>query len=519
MVDKKRRNKYMNGMIRKQFLRITVCLMLVLTMSVTILQEPVQAAGTTSGFTTDLVDLSRSATFRTYARAGKGGVGFIGTSLGAPEGAAIYIEDGRNTCSGKYIYKVFYEGRSWTIYASDVVDLKDTAYSTAYYATLKREKNGKKVKAKKTALIGDVMDPLHYYNIYAKPKVTDENCIATAAVGETIYVIRENYNEKWAEILWGGVIGYIKKDCLNYADSYLSDIGIRSQQDIKQAKKAGLTYQGILKDYEKDLTKKEFCRLAVNWYTASGNTTPKQSVKSPFTDTKDSYVIMAYQLGIVKSTSNKKFQPNKMLTRNQYNTLVKKLLNITKNSKVYEYMSTYSSNSTSVGFGISREEALRKFYRSYRMLQKKDYLVGGDDWRYSDVTYTISPADNPDVCLDVWEWSNAVGGEIGLYDKKGSKNQKFLIYYVNGFTTINNLFSQKTLAGTTKKVYQDRIWYNCEKLTIEYNDDGTVCIKNGDGLYLDIKGGAAVSGAHLIYAPKSGSSSQKFVFQLIKSET
>ena len=122
---------------------------------------------------------------------------------------------------------------------------------------------------------------------------------------------------------------------------------------------------------------------------------------------KDSYVIMAYQLGIVKSTSNKKFQPNKMLTRNQYNTLVKKLLNITKNSKVYEYMSTYSSNSTSVGFGISREEALRKFYRSYRMLQKKDYLVGGDDWRYSDVTYTISPADNPDVCLDVWEWSNA----------------------------------------------------------------------------------------------------------------
>ena len=68
-------------------------------------------------------------------------------------------------------------------------------------------------------------------------------------------------------------------------------------------------------------------------------------------------------------------------------------------------------------------------------------------------------------------------------------------------------------------MYQDRIWYNCEKLTIEYNDDGTVCIKNGDGLYLDIKGGAAVSGAHLIYAPKSGSSSQKFVFELIKSET
>lgn len=509
----------MKGILKKQTLRTVCCLLLVITMFVTILPESVQAAGTKSGFTTDLADLGRSATFRTYAKAGKGGVGFIGTSLGAPEGANLYIEDGRNTCSGKYIYRVYYEGRMWTIYASGVTDLQDTAYSTAYYATADREKNGKKVKAKKTALVGDVMDPLHYYYIYAKPKVTEKNCIAAAAVGETIYVIKENYNSKWAEILWGGVIGYIQKDCLNYADSYLSGIGIRSQQDVKQAKKAKLTYNGILKNYDKDLTKKEFCKLAVNWYKAMGNTLPKQSKKSPFTDTKDSSVIMAYQLGIVKSTSNKKFQPNKMLTCNQYNTMVKRLLNITKNSKVYDYMSTYSSSSTSAGFGISREEALRKFYQSYRMLQKKDYLVGGDDWRYSEVTYTISPADNPNICLDVWEWSDAVGGEIGLYDKKGSKNQKFLIYYVNGFTTINSLYSQKTLAGTTKKVYQDRIWYNCEKLTIEYNDDGTVCIKNGDGLYLDIKGGAAVSGAHLIYAPKSGSSSQKFVFNLIESET
>lgn len=509
----------MRGRIKKQSIRTAIGLMLVLAMLVTILPESAQAAGTTSGFTTDLVDLSRSATFRTYAKAGKGGAGFIGTSLGAPEGTVLYIEDGRNTCSGKYIYRVYYEGRMWTIYASKVVELKDTAYMTAYYAKQNRESKGKKIKVKKTALVGNVMDPLHYYYIYAKPKVTEENCIAAVAVGETIPVIKENYNSKWAEVLWGNAIGYIQKDCLNYTDGYLSDLGLRSQQDVKQAKKAKLTYNGILKNYGKDLTKKEFCRLAVNWYKATGNTLPKQSKKSPFTDTKDSYVIMAYQLGIVKSTSNKKFQPNKMLTHDQYNALVKKLLSVTKNSKVYDYMSTYSLSSTSEGDGVSREEALRKFYQSYRMLQKKDYLVGGDDYRYSEITYTISPADNPNVCLDVWEWSNAVGGEIGLYDKKGSKNQKFLIYYVNGFTTINSLYSQKTLAGTTKKVYQDRIWYNCEKLTIEYNDDGTVCIKNGDGLYLDIKGGAAVSGAHLIYAPKSGSSSQKFVFNLIESET
>lgn len=123
------------------------------------------------------------------------------------------------------------------------------------------------------------------------------------------------------------------------------------------------------------------------------------------------------------------------------------------------------------------------------------------------------------VCLDVFEAKNDVGAEIGLYSKKGSKNQKFLIYYVNGFTTINSLSSQKTMSGSRDKVYQDRIWYEREKMTIEYNDDGTVCIQNGEGLYLDIKGGKAVSNAHLCFAPKSDSSTQKFVFTLIESET
>lgn len=67
-------------------------------------------------------------------------------------------------------------------------------------------------KGKKTALVGDVMDPLHYYFIYAKPKATDKNCIGFVAVGAGIQVINENYNSEWAEILWGNYsVGYIKR--------------------------------------------------------------------------------------------------------------------------------------------------------------------------------------------------------------------------------------------------------------------------------------------------------------------
>ncbi|MCI7243114.1 MAG: S-layer homology domain-containing protein [Lachnobacterium sp.] len=509
----------MKNIIKKESLRTAICLMLVLVMAVTILPENVQAVTVKSGFTMDLVDLKRSGDIKCFGKVGKGGAKFLNTVVEAPEGATVYIEEDFHICSGKYVYQVYYEGRNWAVEAKRIEGLAETARGTAHATYTKRsKKNG--IKVKKTALVGDVMDPLHYYFIYAKPKATDKNCIGFVAVGAGIQVINENYNSEWAEILWGNYsVGYIKKDCLNYADGDLAGLELRRQQDVKQAKKAKLTYKGILKDYDKDLKKKEFCRLAVNWYKATGHTLPKQSKKSPYTDTKDPYVIMAHQLGIVKSTSNKKFRPDKMLTNNQYNQLVKRLLKITKNSKVYDYMKTYSSDSTDEGCGVSRETALCNFYRSYRMLQKKNYLVGGDDWRYSEVTYTISPADNPMVCLDVFEAKNDVGAEIGLYSKKGSKNQKFLIYYVNGFTTINSLSSQKTMSGSRDKVYQDRIWYEREKMTIEYNDDGTVCIQNGEGLYLDIKGGKAVSNAHLCFAPKSDSSTQKFVFTLIESET
>ena len=101
-------------------------------------------------------------------------------------------------------------------------------------------------------------------------------------------IVNANYNKNWMKILIAqSYIAYIKKSDVITGSVYLAGAETKYQPYIKLAKKAKLTYSGILKDYNKTLTKKELCRLAVLWYQAMGNKLPKQKTTSPFKDTKD----------------------------------------------------------------------------------------------------------------------------------------------------------------------------------------------------------------------------------------
>ena len=490
---------------KKQSLRTAICLMLILAMFVTILPENAQAEMVnTPGFTLDLTGLERPPLFSAIGKAGPGGALVIGTSIVLPEGEDLYILDSRQACEGKQVVRVFYEGRVWKVIGSDIVDLKDSKFNGVYFSTWYAEQmTGKKPKVKKTVIAGNVMNPEQYYFIYAKPKATAENRMGAILTGDEVKVIKEKYNSKWAQILWRDCIAYMPRKDLNSADAYLAGAGNGNQKYIKLAKKEKIAYSGILKNYDKNMTKAETCRLAVNWYQAIGHKLPKAITKSPYTDTKDSYVLMAYQLGIVKSTSNKKFHPNAKISRSDYNKILKNLVSVA-NASQRAYKSGEIPESS-----VSRENAIAAFYRAYKASQDKDYLMPG-------IRYSVSPADNTKVCLDVFGKERLSGAEIGLYTKNGGSNQVFLFYNVNGFSVLYNDYSSHRLTGTTGQVYQAGNGYDCQKLTIEYNDDGTVCIKNGVGMYLDIQDGVAVSGAHLKFAPKSGSSTQKFVFNVVK---
>ena len=88
-----------------------------------------------------------------------------------------------------------------------------------------------------------------------------------------------------------------------------------------------------------------------------------------------------------------------------------------------------------------------------------------------------------------------------------------MIDYDGGTYSLKNVNSLYTLSFSGNKVCQRLQGYKSQIITLEYNKDGSVCIRNGDGLYLDIEGGTPVSGGTLTFKEKSGSSSQKFVFK------
>jgi hypothetical protein len=90
-----------------------------------------------------------------------------------------------------------------------------------------------------------------------------------------------------------------------------------AKDDIDHAEQVGLTTARVLSDYQKPITREEFCGLAVNLYEQLSGKTAEPVDQNPFKDTDNFAVLQAYKLGIVSGTGNGEFSPNKPLNREQ----------------------------------------------------------------------------------------------------------------------------------------------------------------------------------------------------------
>lgn len=112
---------------------------------------------------------------------------------------------------------------------------------------------------------------------------------------------------------------------LSAENAYDGTAGSWAIPEIKAAEKNQLTYEAILSDFKKPITREEFCVISLKLYEKLTGEIIK-AVESPFSDTNNPEVIKANMLGIVLGTGGGKFSPEKSITRQELSVMIYRAL-------------------------------------------------------------------------------------------------------------------------------------------------------------------------------------------------
>lgn len=94
-----------------------------------------------------------------------------------------------------------------------------------------------------------------------------------------------------------------------------------AEAEVQQAIKDGIVPAILQDNYQSYITRGEFCKLVIAFYQKL-NHLPDVIEPSPFSDTNDTDVAAAYQLGIVKGTGEGLFAPDTLVTRQEMCTML-----------------------------------------------------------------------------------------------------------------------------------------------------------------------------------------------------
>lgn len=87
--------------------------------------------------------------------------------------------------------------------------------------------------------------------------------------------------------------------------------------ELEQAEQYDLFTDAVKDHLTQDITRSEFCGIAVKLYEALNGSKAAPVAANPFTDTNDPIILKAYNLGIVNGTAPDKFSPNKNISRQE----------------------------------------------------------------------------------------------------------------------------------------------------------------------------------------------------------
>lgn len=112
---------------------------------------------------------------------------------------------------------------------------------------------------------------------------------------------------------------YINETALNKVDNWAKD-------SVKRAVDLGFISHNLQVKLNENITRAEFCEIIIKLYEEKTGFDISTTVKSPFVDTNNDYVLKAYTLGIVSGKANNKFEPNSYITREESAVILSNLM-------------------------------------------------------------------------------------------------------------------------------------------------------------------------------------------------
>lgn len=212
--------------------------------------------------------------------------------------------------------------------------------------------------------------------------------------------------------------------------SHADDVSVWAQGEYTQAIKEGLvTYNVISKNLKEDITREEFCELAVALADKLSSSPLETPPTKAFSDCNNTAVGKAYFNGIVSGTSDDLFEPEKLVTRQEMAKMIERTLNSSDasydssdNTKLALYndasqisdwalssvsvMTKYSIMNGTDGYfnptgSATREQAIVTIYRTYMNFKNKESNQYNISCKAPYIGEIISDFDHRIVCTTI----------------------------------------------------------------------------------------------------------------------
>lgn len=154
---------------------------------------------------------------------------------------------------------------------------------------------------------------------------------------------------------------------------------------ITEAIKCGLITEKTMKNYQNNITREEFCELAVKLYENLSKETAEPIKNNPFSDTNNSEVLKAYNLNIVSGLGDGIFAPNNFITREQLAVMI---YNTIKAASVDEFKGELKST-----MSFNDEDNISNWaIKAVEYIANKKFIVGSNGKFFPKDNTTIEQA-------------------------------------------------------------------------------------------------------------------------------